>query len=227
MNIQVMVIDDKNNDLEMIHDELCKIAVSKKINVHCDCFCSVPKEIDYDIVILDIDMPEMNGFELAKQIHEMNLETVIMFCTNYNELVFETFRLDTFYFIRKDQLHNDLSDALDKYISVYLRNKKQYILSSGNKIIKIPYTSIEWFEIQKNYVYIKTSEHEYRDRKTLQKLLLQIPGNMFVQVSRSELVNISFIKEIDEEDLILLDKTMIHIPLSRMKEVKKKYLEML
>ena len=62
------------------------------------------KEVPFDLIFLDIDMPEMSGFDVAEKINDINADTVIIFVTNEEQLVYRSLRYSPFRFIRKAYL---------------------------------------------------------------------------------------------------------------------------
>lgn len=226
MNVKTLIIDDSCHDLKIIQDVFQSIMSDS----HCDCVTKIPDNIEklhYDIYILDIDMPEMNGFELARKITSNNAEAVIMFCTNHNELVFQSFQFHTFYFIRKDSIHSDMLEALHKYQNECRQQNKFYVLSSNHQMLKVSYKMIVFFEVSGNELTIKTVKQEYHERKTMKELLNEIPGSMFFQISRSMLINLAFIRSISKDHVILQDGRKLEVVHSRIKELKNAYLEAL
>lgn len=224
MEIKALIIDDSQHDLDMIYDTFMVITNTS----HCDRMKMIPsniEQLEYDIFILDIDMPKMNGFEVARKITLHNPKAIIMFCTNHNELVFESFQFHTFYFIRKDSIQSDMLDALHKYQQDYFIKNQMYTLKSNEETNKIPFDSIIYFEVYGNQLRIKTMKNEYLERKTMKVLLNEIPGSMFFQITRSILINISFIRSISKDHVLLEDGSDLEVSRSRMKELKDAYLE--
>ncbi len=66
----------------------------------------------YDVVFLDIDMPELSGFDIAERINDVG-DTLIVFVTMHDELVFSSLRFRPFRFIRKAYLENELPETAE------------------------------------------------------------------------------------------------------------------
>ena len=177
----------------------------------------------FDMYILDIDMPDMNGFELANKIYEKYPDAVIIFCTMHDNLVYDSFRLNAFYFVRKSNLEEDLSYSLQKYIS--LRTHDTYIARTSAGIEKIPFDKIIYFEVAHNDMYIHLLDNsEIRERKSMQKLGTEIASAGFAQIGKSFLVNMRHIQKIKDYSAVLSNGQIIEIPKSQFSSVYKAYL---
>lgn len=80
-----------------------------------------------DVVLLDIDMPGMNGFEVASLIQKRKEDILIMFVTNHEDRVFQSYDYHPFWFIRKNHL-DDLNVILPKLMKKIEVEKKRNIL---------------------------------------------------------------------------------------------------
>lgn len=80
----------------------------------------------YDIIFLDILMPDRNGFDIAKEIRKLSDKTLLLFVTSQDDLVYDSFYYHPFYFLRKgnkETFSESLSDAVDKIIAYIERNE--------------------------------------------------------------------------------------------------------
>lgn len=84
-----------------------------------------------DVVLLDIDMPGMNGFEVASLIQKRKEDILIMFVTNHEDRVFQSYDYHPFWFIRKNHLDdlNVILPKLMKKIEVEKKKETSYIQS--------------------------------------------------------------------------------------------------
>jgi DNA-binding LytR/AlgR family response regulator len=175
------------------------------------------------VYILDIDMPDLNGFELANKIYEKYPKAVIIFCTMHDNLVYDSFRLNAFYFVRKSNLEEDLSYSLKKYIS--LRTNDTYIARTPAGIEKIPFDRIIYFEVVHNDMYIHLLDNsEIRERKSMQKLADELSSSGFVLIGKSFLVNMKHIQKINDCKAYLSNGQNIDIPKAQFSSVYKAYL---
>ena len=109
MIVNIVVCDDKQESLDMIKTELYKSAekLSITIEVYCyrdgnnivDLICD--NKEDFDILFLDIDMPEISGLEVAKKIRERESDIILIFISAHEQYVFESIDYNPFKYIRK------------------------------------------------------------------------------------------------------------------------------
>ena len=226
MIIQCALVDDSLNDIQIIKNTIFYLCHGTDTMIQISSF-QTPSDTNilnpFDMYILDIDMPDMNGFDLANKIYEKYPDAVIIFCTMHDNLVYDSFRLNAFYFVRKSNLEEDLSYSLKKYIS--LRTHDTYIARTSAGIEKIPFDKIIYFEVAHNDLYIHLLDNsEIRERKSIQKLGTEISSAGFVQIGKSFLVNMRHIQKIKDYSAVLSNGQIIEIPKSQFSSVYKAYL---
>jgi DNA-binding LytR/AlgR family response regulator len=230
MKISCLIIDDSQHDLDSISSKMYEI--SQKENIELSCSKSLTyvdnlKSKHFDLYVIDIDMPIISGFNLAHKIESNVPDAVIMFCTNHDELVFDTFRLNTFYFIRKDHLACDMEEALAKFKLIHIENAKVYPFRHHDIVIKIPFNQIVYFEVLQNDLYIKTMSNNYHEKKSMKHVLDEIPSGMFIQPNQNYLVNAKMVYKIEANILFMKDGLKFTISRSHLKRLKEEYLESL
>ena len=227
MIIQCAVVDDNLNDIRIIKDTLLSLCRGTDISIQIQSFHNpLNTEIlmPFSLYILDIDMPELHGFELAGRIYEKYPDAVVIFCTMHDNLVYDSFRLNAFYFIRKNSLSEDLSYAVGKYVSS-LQRKDSYIVRTSEGIAKVPVEKIIYFEVAHNDVYMHLNDNsEFRERKSLQKVAEELSSTGFVQIGKSFLVNLRHIVKISAYKAVLSNDQVISIPRSQYKTIYTKFL---
>ena len=230
MRIKCAIVDDDTNDLNSITKLASSLQHESDIFFAIESFAN-PNELNintpYDLYILDIDMPNINGFALANKIYEKNHDSVIIFCSNHDDLVFDSFKLNAFYFVRKSFLKDDLILALRKFIThTYLLNA-EYIYKTNNTIAKIPIKNIVYFEVSGNNLFIHTDNNEYQERKSMKQLNEDLHVNYFIQISQNFLVNAYFIEKITGNKVIVKDGLSFDIPRRNIHRIKKEYMRFL
>ena len=219
--LEVAIIDDEKNDIEIINGKINSISKKKNILLSCSSFLSsdLLPEMPFDLYVIDIDMPEISGFELSRKLSASYPFSKMIFCTNHNDLVFSAFEINTFYFVRKDHLEEDLRKAFDKYFrTCYLG------IFQVNDNRRIPLAKILFLEISGNNLTIAFQDcKEIETRKTLKSALEQVPSDQFIQISKFCVVNLSYVQDVRGMNCILSDGKKLQISRSRKKAVLEKF----
>mgnify|MGYP004454502345 CR=1 FL=1 len=198
----------KNRNMQQESWEIVLFSDSKKLYEEMEHYR------EYDVIFLDIEMPEMNGFDLAKKFKQLCPGLRIVFISSYEELVFSSFVYRPFYFLRKSKESQELPEILNSICRDMQQQKGAYLaLKTENDYVKIYFHEIYYMESERNRLHIHTGKKEYiyyKSMKTVQELL---PEKEFLKCHGSFLVNVFCIKEVQEKDLLLLNGE--RIPVSR------------
>lgn len=175
----------------------------------------------FDIVILDIDMPEINGKELAKKLREIDMSFFLVFITSYSDELANTIPYRINAFISKDGDIKNCSAELTRVFSEYQRIKPEREIIAVNKngemiYITIPLNSIYWFKFSEKIISMKTNTKIYTlAEKTFSKITEKYICKGFFEVHRNTLVNLKKIYSVGESSVFFANGE--NLPLSRRK----------
>lgn len=179
----------------------------------------------YDIVILDIDMPSINGKELAAKLRKLDSDLYIAFLSSYKEEVYEVIALDICAFIPKeydkDKCLNELVKLLKKYMEEAPEQRLFGVLESGESaLIRINIDNIIFFKSIKGIVSIYTTDGELiSTERSLKKLENELSNCGFYKICSNILVNVNKVYEVLETEVILNDNTYLPVSRRRRKEL--------
>lgn len=179
--------------------------------------------IDCNAVFLDIEMPDMDGFEVAEQIRS---NTLIVFVTTHNELVYSSLKFRPFRFIRKAYLEEELPEALEAVNKEIARLNagSKFILKTRSGDVLLNINNIEYMEIYTHSIQIYTVNGEVLEcYGSLSELEKQLKGFGFVRTHKSYLVNCRYIFSIEKNRIVLDNKTEIPLSRYRVDTVRSKF----
>ena len=116
----IALIDDDQRILQIVQYKVKSIFNSVGIDPTITCFNNPQKlhmDTYYDVLFLDIDMPSLNGIELAQNYLQNHDDTTIIFITNKYDLVFNAFSVHPFDFVKKENLETGLIQPIKHLIS--------------------------------------------------------------------------------------------------------------
>lgn len=236
--IQVGICDDETSILHTIEvlsqDCFCEnqiFATIQTFHNSKELLYEVQDGMHFDLLLLDIEMPEMTGMELASIMKTYLPEVLIIFITSHLEYALDAYELSIFRYIPKNNMKNKLYYALcdaSSYIQVQM--SKSYIIHNQNRLERIPYKNLLYItHEEKNallFTNLSTSTQDpYKVRKSLQEVYQDLDFNEFLFIDRGCIVNISHIMSIKNNECILSDGTNLAISQARMYEVKERMLQ--
>ncbi len=219
MIYNIAICDDEKIIRKLLNELLVKWSEIENLNINIESFSSSESFLfnyeddkKYNILLLDIEMPGINGVELAKLIRKNNKEIQIIFITGYMDYIEEGYDVDALHYLLKPVNDIKLYEVLNKAIKRTETSDKLLYIETNNGMENIPLHDIVYVEVDKNYVTIHTINDVYTIKETLKNIENRL-DNRFFKVNRSFLVNLSFIKRTNKIEVEL--KNNIIIPLSR------------
>lgn len=192
-------------------------------------FLKAHKADPFDVVFLDIIMPEAGGFDIAKEMRGLFQKTYIIFVTTESSLVYESFDFQPFYFIPKGSpkiLAERLSHVVKRLV-IHLSANKRIILKApyGDEYSIDPLSIISAESSTKYVSYCFTNRPPLRIRQKLDEAQTVLNSYLFVRIHNRFIVNMKHIKRIDYPNLevTLNDERTLNISRSYKKELEKLY----
>lgn len=166
------------------------------------------------ILLLDIDMPDIDGMEVANEIMGMESKPILIFVTSHDELVYESLRYHPFGFVRKRFLNEELPKLLVECKEEIEKEVKHFCFKADGKNVRLLLSDIYYFESEANYVKVFTKKGEYRFRSTMTAVENSLKSFGFIRIHKGFLVNQEAIQLMGTEETELT--TGIKLPIGKM-----------
>lgn len=207
--IKTLIVDDEPLALDIIESYIEKIP-DLELVARCDNAIDANEILQkehIDLLILDIQMPQMTGIELVKS---LRVAPKVIFTTAYSEYAVEGFELDAVDYLLKPvafdrfmKAVNKVKDDTDK--STVASDDDFFFVKADKKLMKIHFNEILYIEGLKDYVIIKKEVGRVIALQTMKSLEAKLPSNIFMRVHRSYIVNIAKIKAVVGNSLELIE----------------------
>lgn len=172
-----------------------------------DLLIELEKNTLFDIVFLDILIPdEINGMKLAEVIRATNEYTQIVFITNYANYAIEGYRVNALRYLEKPVHPSDIAECMDiAYRQWEVLKQKSVMLDLKASKVVLELNSIDHIEAQKHSVMVHQNHisEQLVLRIPLNEIYDALPHDLFVQCSRSYIVNIQYIRRITRDTVTL------------------------
>lgn len=226
----IAVVDDDSVTLKQIYGLLNEIITEEKVIDLYDSsseFFQSPKKIDYNLVFLDIDMPEFTGFELAANLKNVNPEITIVFVSNLEHLVFQSFEYNPFGFVRKSYLASDIKAVVKTYCREVSKAENVYVFCTSECTRKVAVSDILYFECMGHDLIVHTIRNSYKIKRdgvlNMKVLSDRFEDKGFIRVHRSFLINSGQIYTINRNGITLNNNEVISINPHKLGEIKDAY----
>lgn len=217
MTYKAAVCDDSAADRQYLSDLVRQWAQSAGHTVEISMFPSAEsflfhyaEEKDYDILLLDIEMKEMDGVTMARKLRRENDTVQIVFITGYSDYIAEGYEVDALHYLMKPVKEDKLFSVLDRAVEKLRKNEKVLNLETGGETIRIPVYQIRYADVQGNYVTIHASA-EVTVKMTLRELEAEL-DDRFYRAGRSLIVNLTQISRVTKTEIRLSDGTALPLP---------------
>lgn len=238
--IRCVVIDDER----IILDELCAMIVQAKaelLKAYQDSFELLEsiEDLRPDAVFLDIEMPGLNGIDLARKITEFDPKIQIVFVTAYEQYALEAFEVSAVHYILKPLTQDKINEAIERIKRVRRMNENRgdieraeviigktgtaarVSLRDRDDIIIFKTADIVYLKSEEGKTVVVTKKGSYQSRAGLQFWESRLKGLDFIRCHRSFIVNANYITKmihvLGEYKELVLDYCDVNIPISRKK----------
>lgn len=175
----------------------------------------VMSRLEVDLIFLDIQMPGLSGIEFLEKLTYL---PQIIITTSVKEYAYEAFEYQVTDFLKKPILLPRFLKAIDRAVefqtklAAYRAHIQDVFVRQEGKFIRVELDEILFFENVGDYVRIRTEKNTFLIHSTLKNIEEKLNDPRFLKVHRTYIVNLSKIKDIEENTLVI-DKTVI--PISR------------
>lgn len=233
--LKIAICDDDEISLAFIKRILLTYAKSTHTMIHVDTFQSGNALLDankhtlYNIHILDIMMPGMDGIALAKELRKTDEDAFLIFLTSSDEYTKDAYQVDAINYLMKPVSPNKLIAIIKKLISFLPKEEEHSILVQTKQgIVSLSVAQIMYVEHITHVIYFHLANGTVVASLTSTLTLSEVADqllqyNNFFQPHRAYIVNMDYIQTITKTDLILKNNQGIPIPCRRYVSVRKQY----
>ncbi|MFA6830125.1 MAG: LytTR family DNA-binding domain-containing protein [Bacilli bacterium] len=186
---------------------------------------------EYNLLFLDIKMPYLNGIDLASKVSgDKKKKCDIIFVSSREEMVFDTFKVHPFAFVRKSNFLNDITEVIDRYSQTLDEKPLNKIVSFKAHGVRINISINQISYIEGTGVYQTIHFAEKKDALEISSRMEILEDELsqygFIRIHKGFLVNFFYISSIDNDSMILMKDGKV-LPISRRKlqETKDKFLK--
>lgn len=206
--IKVAIVEDEEKATQDLRDALNRFSKENDIFFQVETykegltFLDEKKEID--LIFMDIEMPHMNGIDVAKKLREKDEKVALIFVTNMVQYAIRGYEVDAIDYVLKPLKYARFSALMKKTLRIIDKtNEAQLVLKTNGGIRKIYFSSILYIEIQDHLLIYHTEHGDIETWGTISGAEENLPKEEFCRCSHSMIVNFRHIQEIDKDTIIM------------------------
>ena len=177
---------------------------------------------DIDIILLDIEMGNEHGFDVAQKLMTIRKNTRIVFITSHESSVFEAFACRPIGFVRKRIFEQEFKMVMSRIIKSLVTDDKLIVLGEGKENYQFLINEIRMIDTYKHNVIVSVDKRDVTIRDRLSRFEDGLAQDDFVKVNRGCMVNLKFIIKNENGNVTLLGGKNIVVSRSKSKEVNEK-----
>lgn len=218
MKYRIAICDDEQNQIEYITSIVTSWSNHKGHSCEIRTFASAEaflfeyeEDKAYDILLLDVEMKNINGIELAKRIRKDNNRAEIIFITSHFEFVGEGYEVDALHYLIKPISVEKFTQVLTKAAEKLSVEPPSVVISCEGETVKLYESDILYVESFLHYIVIHTKDNEYKIKENISVFENKV-SDVFYRIHRSYLVSLKYITRISRTSVNIGNT---ELPLSR------------
>lgn len=226
--MRIAICDDEPFFREEIKEMLLKYKAETKIRMELSEFengnALLESDNFFDILLIDYQMPGLNGLDTARQFRLRNTLCSIIFVTANTQFALDSFEVQPFRFLEKPVTEEKLFRALNDY----LRQQKRLnpiVISEDGEQKTVRSDDILYLEGDGKYCLIVTAANTFKSSKTLSQVHALLPEHCFVRIHKSFVVNMYHISSIGTSEAVLHNGTKLPVSRKYSAAFKKSFLQ--
>ncbi|MBQ7419803.1 MAG: response regulator transcription factor [Prevotella sp.] len=219
--LSCIIVDDEPLAVKLLESYVAKTPGLTQLASFTDSInaLNAVREQKPDLLFLDIQMPNMDGMELA---HSLPEETRVIFTTAFKEYAFESYEVNALDFLLKPIRYNKFLAAVEKARKLQMPQPDSTQPSTPNTVFirvdsewrNIDINSIVYVSGMKDYAmfYLEGEHKPLITHLTMKAIESMLPASRFLRIHRSYIIAVDKIKKVDRNDCVYIGNEIIHVP---------------
>ncbi len=233
--LRIAICDDDLRELAAIASLLHQYKAEKDGEIRYETFHGALALLDamrqqsFDILLLDVMMPGINGMRVAREIRGFDREVKIIFLTSSTEFAVESYAVNAHYYLLKPGTASGLFPILDRILLDKRRAADSLYLQSPSGVVRLPFDRIEFLEVRNKKLLFHLSDGSVQEisgaLSSYEEALLC--RKEYVKVHRSFLVNMEFVDRFGAKELTTCARKAVPISRLLFAQVREAYMQYL
>lgn len=220
LNFKCIIIDDEPSAIELLSEYIKEIPALNIFKVYTNpisAIVEIKEEDEIDVALIDINMPEISGIELAFQI--LNKVKYIIFITGHPQYAIEAFGVHAFDYLLKPIRLSQFINCMNGVIKIindrhYFRQTKHFFIKGNVKgrFLAIKSDDIILIYTKAHYLIIETESGQFKTNETMKNIEDRlIMDCRFLRVHQSNIINLEKVVGVDGNTVHLVNQWTVPV----------------
>jgi DNA-binding LytR/AlgR family response regulator len=218
MTVKIAIVEDEKPQRLLIKTYIDRFSSETGHTIHCSFFedgtdISAGYKNNFDILLMDIQMPRMGGLKAAEIIRQRDKNVIIIFITNLAQYAIEGYSVNAMNFLVKPVSYSFFADKLRRAVERVEEQWPKFIhIKTDHGLVRLKDTEILYTEMNNRKLLIVTRDREYKCRTSVQDIERALNSKSFFRCHVGFLINLRHIKQIEHNFVTVGDH---RLPVSR------------
>lgn len=225
--VKIAIVEDEREVQDKMCNYVSQFFDNAGVECHLTCFSDGNKFLlhfdnEYDLVLMDIQLNESNGFETAQKLRKINNDVIIIFVTNLSQFAVKGYEVEALAYVVKPVTYSMLSLVLDRALT-RIRNKadKYLILKKEGETLRLPVSQIKYIEVVDHELIYHTVEKDFALRGSLNNVEKEFLKFGFFRCNRYAIVNLKHVTSVKEYEIKIGNNERVAVSHSRRQALLK------
>lgn len=230
--IYVSICDDDRKMAQKIEGLVSKELSFRNLEFQCSIFYDGQSflekysEKENELIILDIEMPDISGIHIAEFLKKKDRNNNIVFITGYDNFVFRSLEFFPFSFIRKRKLEQEFKEMMEQFLKRIQEQQAVFLINTQKKTIMIFINDIMYLTYLNHKIILCTKRKEkYEFRGSMKECEQKLKFNHFYRINSGCIVNLKYAIKFEDSCIIMDDCSSFLVSREKKKECKLKFME--
>lgn len=189
---------------------------------------SIREDNNYDILFLDISMPELNGIQIGNYLrNQMRDESIkIIYISSEPGYALDLFKIRPVDFIIKPIEEKKVREVLTTVLRLMGIDQQCFCFDMGKEHFRVPVSKILCFQSARRKIYMTTEDGEYEFYSTMEDVEKKLNSRKFIRIHKSYLINYDKTQKVDYREAVLSNGLVLAISQANRKEVRARCIEL-
>ncbi|MBO6284333.1 MAG: response regulator transcription factor [Pseudobutyrivibrio sp.] len=228
--MKIAIVEDEIQYVNQLENQIKKYAIDKGVEIDTTIFSDGMSFIEnykpiYDAILMDIEMPHLDGMAAASELRRVDEDVPLMFITNAPQYAISGYKVRAIDYVIKPVEYFAFAMKLDRIRQINEMNEDGFIIIKKNdEISKISLKTIKYVEVQKHDIFYHLVDKIITDKGSLKNIEGNFPTDKFAKCNSCYLVNLRYVEGI-KDDCVVISDELLKISRPRKKDFMQKMVE--